>query len=214
MSAFDVVRDFEKAIASYCGAPYAVTTTSCTSALLISLNWFASTRPALWVEIPKLTYVGVPMSVVNSGHKLKFRDEDWQGAYRLYPYPLFDSARRLRKGMYEPGTMICLSLHWSKHLGVSQGGVILTDDDEAVDYLKRARFDGRREGIAPMDDTFDLIGHHCYMAPATAAEGLTRLALLPNDNADLPRSEYADLSLAPCFFPYRVDRPNHAIAAE
>jgi hypothetical protein len=65
--------------------------------------------------------------------------------------------------------MLCVSFHWSKTLGgVPQGGAILHDDEEADAWLRRARFDGRTEGVAPKDDTFTLIGWHCYMSPTTS----------------------------------------------
>jgi dTDP-4-amino-4,6-dideoxygalactose transaminase len=196
---FRVVRQFEQSLCNYTGAKFAVTTTSCTSALLLALLWFKRRCPALWVEIPRRTYVGVGMSVLNSGHEISFRDEAWEGEYQILPYPLWDSARRLTSGMFREGAMQCLSFHWSKHLGVQQGGCILHDDPDADDFLRRARFDGRREGVAPNNDCFDVLGHHCYMAPETAAAGLMRLSLLPQHNADLPNSDYSDLSLAPIF---------------
>ena len=37
--AFKVVRDFKQALCDYTGAKYAVTTTSCTMALLLSVRW-------------------------------------------------------------------------------------------------------------------------------------------------------------------------------
>jgi dTDP-4-amino-4,6-dideoxygalactose transaminase len=196
-SPYQVVRDFESAIAEYCGAPYAVTTTSCTMALLIACAWWKrilGKGTIDTIEIPRRTYISVPMSIKHAGFKVTFRDEDWCGEYRLFPLSLWDSARRLTSGMYRPGDMQCLSLHWSKILGVQQGGVIIHDDPEADKWLRRARFDGRTEGVAPKDDTFDMLGYHCYMAPETAAAALMRLSLLPPHNPDLSNDQYPDLS--------------------
>lgn len=196
---FAVVRQFEEALCRYTGARYAVSCTSCTAALLMALAWFKREHGQHSVEIPRRTYVGVGMSILNAGHNIAFRDEDWQGEYLCKPFPLWDSARRLTSGMFRPRSMQTLSFHWTKHLNIAQGGAILLDDPVADTWLRRARFDGRREGTHPRDDTFDFVGYHCYMAGATAAEGLMRLATLPKHNADLPRSDYSDLSLAPIF---------------
>lgn len=196
---FKVVRQFEAALAIYTSAPFCVTTTSCTQALLMALVWYKQKYNYDTVNIPTRTYVGVGMSILNSGHEISFRQEDWQGEYQCRPYQLWDSARRLTSGMFLPGAMQCLSFHWSKHLGICHGGAILTDDPDAYDWLVRARFDGRRQGVSPKDDTFDMVGWHAYMAPETAAAGLMRLSLLPKHNQDLPRSDYSDLSLAPIF---------------
>jgi dTDP-4-amino-4,6-dideoxygalactose transaminase len=194
MSAFDVVRQFEAEVARYTGAPYAVAVNSCTAALLLACAYHKVGE----VSLPKLTYNGVPMSVLHAGGRVKFRDEDWQGEYQLKPYPVWDSARRFTSGMYRPGAMQCVSFHITKILGLDQGGAILHDSPEADAWLRKARFDGRTEGVPPKDDTF-ILGWHCYLSPPIAAQGLWRLACLPQHNADLPRSDYADLSQQAAF---------------
>jgi dTDP-4-amino-4,6-dideoxygalactose transaminase len=195
-----VTADFEKALCDFTGAPRCVVTTSCTMALLLALSWYRRCFNSCTVCIPRRTYVGVGMSILNAGHKIAFRDEDWSGEYRLEALDLYDSARRLTSGMWRPGAVQCLSFHWTKHLSIGQGGALLLPDDPAMDdYLRRARFDGRRATLHPKDDTFDFVGYHAYMSPRDAAEGLTRLETLPKYNADLPNSDYSDLSLAPIF---------------
>lgn len=195
---FRVVRDFEEALCEYTGARYAVTTTSCTSALLLAVaherKMMGLGRDALHVNIPKRTYVGVPMSILHAGCRVTFRDATWSGSYQLAPLRVWDSARRFTSGMYVPGQMQCVSFHWRKILGIQQGGAILHDDPAADRWLRKARFDGRTEGVAPADDVFDVLGWHCYMSPEVAAEGLVRLAGLPRVNADLPWDDYPDLS--------------------
>lgn len=199
---YDVVKQFESALCDYTGAKYAVTVTSCTMALLLAVKWHLRNRQGwnILVEIPKHTYVGVPMSIVNAGGWPVFHDEDWQGYYQLRPLEVYDSARWFYSGMYQSGRFQCVSFHHTKTLGLAaHGGAILHDNDEADEWFRRARFDGRKEGVAPKDDTFPMIGWHCYMTPATAAEGLMRLSVLPKHNDPLPwgpgtSSDYADLS--------------------
>jgi dTDP-4-amino-4,6-dideoxygalactose transaminase len=190
-----VTRDFEKALCDYAGAKYAVATNSCTAAIMLATAWHLRDGIGLDViEIPNRTYVSVPMSIIHAGGRVSFRDEEWSGAYQLKPLPVWDSARRFTSGMFAPGQMQCVSFHWSKILGVQQGGCILHDDDEADAWLRRARFDGRAEGVDVKEDTFTQIGFHCYMSPEVSAQGLMRLSFLPLDNCDLPNSDYPDLS--------------------
>lgn len=192
---YQVVRDFESALAEYGGSRYTVTTTSCTMALLLACAYFRHRDGPTTVTLPERTYIGVPMSVLHAGHRVAFRDQAWGGAYRLDPLPVWDSARWLTSGLHISGEMTCLSFHPSKHLGLAcHGGAILHDDPEADAWLRRARFDGRAEGVAPKDDTFDVLGWHCYMTPPAAAEGLMRLAVLPKHNDPLPNDPYPDLS--------------------
>jgi len=243
--AFKVVRDFEQALCDFTGAKYAVTTTSCTMALLLACEWKiremngGNTRHD-WkrgpdgvtyktpkITIPNRTYVGVPMSIIHAGSRVGFRDEEWVGSYRLDPLPVWDSARWFTHGMFDGNgakalgapapfshkdfdawtakrMMVCVSFHWSKTLGIQQGGAILHDDPEADEWLRRARFDGRKEGVHPKDDKDMIIGYHAYMSPETAAAGLVRLANLPKHNDPLPwgpgtNSDYPDLSQMECF---------------
>jgi len=199
-----VTKDFERALCEYTGAPYAVAVNSCTMALLLAVAWH---RACGWprdvpladlqnhvVEIPKRTYVSVPMSIIHAGGRPTFRDEKWYGTYQLKPLPVWDCARWFASSMYREGEFQCVSFHWSKTLGIQQGGAILHDSPEADEWLRRARFDGRKEGVAPKDDTFPIIGWHCYMSPEVAAEGLVRLSFLPKHNDPLPNDDYPDLS--------------------
>jgi dTDP-4-amino-4,6-dideoxygalactose transaminase len=187
---YDVVRQFEQALCDYTGAKYAVTVNSCTMALFLCCKYLQVGE----VCIPKHTYVSVPMSIIHAGGRARFSDQDWQGAYQLYPYRIIDSARRFTMGMQIPYWFTCVSFHWSKILGIQQGGAILHDDRKADKWFRKARFDGRTEGIPPSKDNFDMLGWHCYMSPEIAAAGLARMAFLPTHNPDLPNDDYPDLS--------------------
>ena len=187
---YRVVKDFETALCDYTGSRFAVTTTSCTMALLLSCEWCKVGT----VGIPNLTYVSVPQSIIRAGGEVRFRAEEWSGAYQLQPYPIWDYARRFTSGMYIRGQFQCVSFHWGKILGLGQGGAILHDSPQADEWLRKSRFDGRTEGLAPKEDNITAIGHHAYMSPETAAQGLVRLSLLPEHNKDLPNSDYPNLS--------------------
>ena len=211
MNPYKIVQDFESAICEYTGAPYCVVTTSCTAALLLACKWFyddpedtfEKRRITPWrnasVAIPAKTYVGVPQSVIHAGFKIDFINKKWNGGYRLDPLPVWDYARRFTSGMYKKGQMQCVSFHWTKILSVGQGGAILNDDKKADAWLRRARFDGRTEGVPANTDVIPHLGYHAYMSPRDAAEGISRLAVLPKHNKDLPNSDYPDLSKLPIF---------------
>lgn len=194
---YDVVKQFESALCDYTGAKYAVTVTSCTAALLLAVKYAKdhSMVSGQWhVGIPNRTYVSVPMSIINAGATPYFIDSTWIGEYNLIGTNVWDCARWFRKDMYRAGKMMCLSFHWTKQLAIGQGGCILHDNDEADEWLRRARFDGRKEGVAPKDDTFTMIGHHCYLSPRDAAEGISRLAVFKDTGQPLPNDQYPDLS--------------------
>ena len=122
---YDIVRQFEAALCAYTGAPYCVTTTSCTAALLLAVAWhlrgvnkwlvnaehkiaevlpkgFPDFRMSMSVEIPSRTYVGVAHSIVNAGGRPVFRRDknNWRAAYLLNPLPVWDSARWFTSGIF------------------------------------------------------------------------------------------------------------------
>ena len=99
---------------------------------------------------------------------------------------------------------MCLSFHWTKHLALGRGGAIICDDKRAVEALKRYRFDGRTEGVAPKLDKFPHLGWHVPMSPTVAAQGLLMMAGIKEHNAPLPwgpgtNSDYVDLSTLDIF---------------
>ena len=203
---YQVTESFERALCAYTAAPYAVAVNSGTAALLLAVQW-ASERTRFEediygrkpVEIPRRTYVSVPCAIKLAGCNVAWRDEEWTGEYQLKPLPVWDSARRFTAAMYRPHQMQCVSFAAAKILGAEQGGAILHDNKDADAWFRRMRFDGRTEGVNPLKDTFDLIGHHCLMIPSVAATLLVRLYHLPKHNADLPHYEYPDLSQHPAF---------------
>src|SRR3990167_1177000 len=193
---YEVTRRFESALCNYTGAPFAVALNSGTAAILLAVQWCGE---GIYVDIPKRTYVSVPCAIKLAGAFIEWRDEEWRGAYQLKPLPVWDCARRFTSGMFSPKQMQCVSFAASKILGAEQGGAILHDNAEADAWFRRMRFDGRTEGVDPLEDTFDLVGHHCIMIPSVAATLLVRLHHLPKHNEDLPHYEYPDLSQQPAF---------------
>lgn len=198
MNPFAVVRQFESALCEYTGAKYAVTTNSCTMAILLAVKWWIKGCDPDWgrppVRIPSRTYVGVPQSIIHAGGDVVFEDLVWAGKYQIYPSPVWDCARMFTSGMYKQNQVQCVSFHASKILGDSQGGAILHDDDDADAWYRRARFDGRTEGAPPKCDVIEEIGYHCYMSPDVAARLLHKLYSLPAHNDPLQCDDYPDLS--------------------
>ena len=192
---YRVTLEFEKALCEYTGARFAVAVNSCTAALQLAVESYSIDC----VEIPRRTYISVPYAIMHAGAMVKWRDEDWRGAYQLKPLPVWDCARRFTSGMYIPGQLQCVSFATSKILGAEQGGAILHDSKEADGWFRCMRFDGRTEGVDPREDTFSLIGHHVIMLPSTAAQLLLKLHHLPKHNEDMPDYDYPDLSKHPAF---------------
>ena len=196
--AFDVVRQFENAMASYAGSTYAVAVNSCSSALFLCCLY----KKVGEVTIPKFTYPSAACAIVNAGGKIKFSEEQWSGLYEFKPYNIVDGALRLKRGMYVKGSLHCLSFSLKKNLSIGESGMILTDDKEAYEWLKLARFDGRHEGVPLAEDNLTVVGWNMYMTPEKAARGLWVFDMLKDrdiPDMDSTKQGYPDLSTFPIF---------------
>ena len=187
---YKIVQMFEEEVAAYTGAPFAVSVDSCTNAIFLCCKY----RNVTEVTIPKNTYLSVPMSILHSGSEVVFEDREWSGVYKLEPYPIFDAAKRFTSDMYIPGSMMCLSFHIKKLLPLGKGGMILTDSKHAVEWLKKARYEGRSEKNYHEDDV-DMLGWNMYMTPQQASHGLALMQNYPEHMPDLGENNgYRDLT--------------------
>jgi dTDP-4-amino-4,6-dideoxygalactose transaminase len=185
---YKIVQMFEEEIAEYTGSPYAISVDSCTNAIFLCCKYMNIKE----ITIPKKTYLSVPQSIIHAGGKVKFQDIEWEGIYKLEPYPIYDSAKRFTSNMYIPNTFMCLSFHIKKHLKIGKGGMILTDNKDAVEWFKKVRYEGRSEKKY-IDDDIQMFGWNMYMTPVEAAQGLMLMQNFPLFNEDLTE-EYKDLT--------------------
>lgn len=192
-NAYNVVKDFEKELSRYTGAPYVTTVNSCSSALFLCCL-YCNVKKYKEIIVPKITYPSVAHSIINAGGRVKFVDKEWQhqGWFRLEPTKIYDSAKRLCKNMYMKETFICLSFHGKKCIKIGRGGAILTDNKKADSWFKRARFDGRGE-VALADDKLTSPGWNVYMDAPEAARGLVLMQFIKDYNVEDP-NPYQDLS--------------------
>jgi len=196
---YKIVQMFEEEIALYTGAKYAVSVDSCTNALFLICKYLEVEE----VTIPSQTYLSVPMSIIQSGGEVVFdknpKTNHWKGIYQLKPYHIYDAAKRLTSNMYISNSYMALSFHIKKQLGIGKGGMILTDDKDAVEWFKKARYEGRSEKFYK-EDNIETLGWNMYMTPQEAAQGLCLLQNYPMHNLDLEEvNGYRNLTEFPVF---------------
>jgi len=198
-SPYKIVRMFEEEIAEYTGAKYAVSLDSCTNALFLVCSYLKVKE----TTIPSQTYLSVPMSIIHAGGNVVFdkrpKTNHWKGIYQLKPYPIYDAAKRFTSNMYIKGSYMCLSFHIKKLLNIGKGGAILTDDKDAYEWFKKARYEGRSE-VFYKEDNIETLGWNMYMTPQQAAHGLCLMQNHPEHVADQgEHNGYRDLTEFPVF---------------
>jgi dTDP-4-amino-4,6-dideoxygalactose transaminase len=190
---YDITDDFEKSLSDYTGFPYAVAVDNMSNALFLALMY--ENVKDVDITIPSHTYPSVPCEILHAGGRVKFSDSDkiLKGSYQLGGTKIYDSALRFTADMFIPNTHACVSFTGPyKHLKLSKGGAILTDNYDAYRWFRRARYSGRRE-CSYHDDNFDMIGWNFYMMPELAARGL--LLMSQFYNPDGSKKQNADLEL-------------------
>ncbi len=196
---WDVVDLFEKRMAAYAGSKYAVSVDNCTDAMFLCLKY--DKCDGMTIKVPSRTYCSVPCTIINAGCKVAFDDTwEWSGLYKLAPTRIVDGACCFRRGMYEAGTLHCMSFHIRKHLPIGKGGMILTDEKAAYDWFRVARYEGRHTDVLYKDDAFDMVGWNMYMPPEDAAKGLQLLEKMGDKYPDMhDEKDYRPLSEFACY---------------
>ena len=167
---FNVVSHFESEVANFFGAKYGIATDSCTHAIELCLR----DTEADYAECPAHTYVSIPMTFMKLGIDWNFNKEEWADFYYV-THNIIDAAVLWKKDSYIPGTFMCISFQFKKHLSLGRGGMILCDNRSAAERLKRMSYDGRDPNTPWAEQNIDTMGYHYYMTPETAESGLNKL---------------------------------------
>ncbi len=168
---FNVISEFEEKIANFFGSPYGIAVDCCTHGLELCLR----DQKIQKFSTPKRTYISVPFLANKLNIDFEWRDEVWQDYYYLGNTNIVDAAVLWEESSYIPGTFMCLSFQFRKHLSLGRGGMILTDNKEASLRLKKMSYDGRLPNIPWREQNISSVGYHYYMTPETAQLGLQKL---------------------------------------
>ncbi len=168
---FEVVKSFENEIAKFYGSEYAVAVDSCTHSIELCLRY----KKVKKITLPNRTYLSIAFLSKKLGIELEWEDENWTDYYYLGGTNIIDAAVLWKRESYVPGSLMCLSFQYQKHLSLGRGGMILTDDKTSRDKLKRMSYDGREPDIPWREQNINMVGYHYYMTPETAQLGLDKL---------------------------------------
>ena len=167
---FEIVKEFENKIASFYGAPYAVAVDCCTHAIELCLRY----KKIKEINVPKRTYISIPLLSKKLNIKLSWVDKEWQDYYFLTD-DIIDAAVLWKKNSYINEMFMCVSFQFRKHLNLGRGGVILLSNYNDYKELKKMAYDGRTPDIPWREQNIESMGYHYYMTPETAQKGIKKL---------------------------------------
>jgi len=168
---FEAIKEFENKIANFFGSPYAVAVDCCTHGIELCLRQ----QKINFFTVPKRTYISIPFLANKLEIDFDWKDEDWYNYYYLGGTNIVDAAVLWEPDSYVPGTFMCISFQYRKHLSLGRGGIILTDNKDAAIILKKMSYDGRLPNIPWREQNIETMGYHYYMTPEIAELGLERL---------------------------------------
>ena len=164
------VAEFESLVSEYFGAPYGIAVDCCTHGIELCLRL----RNDDYVSCPNHTYLSIPMTFEKLNLNWNFKNKQWEEFYLIDNTNIIDAAVLLRENSYISGTFMVLSFQFKKHLNLSRGGMILTDDWNSVKKLKAMRYDGREYESPWVEQNIKTFGYHYYMTPETAEVGINK----------------------------------------
>ena len=180
-----VVTEFENNFAKYVGAKYACSANSATSLLFLALKGLNSI-----IRIPSTMPAAVPNVILNTNNEIEFYDDiEWVGnCYKLYG-SIFDSAQEVRKNQYKDlndndATMI-FSFYPTKPIGSCDGGMIVSDNKDKIDYYKVMTLNGMYYSENNWDRKQVAVGYKMHMSSIQAYIANENLKKLDEKNSRL-----------------------------
>ena len=178
---FEYVEKFETKIAEFYNAPYAVATDCCTHAIELCLRYKKYDN----ITIPEHTYISIPFTAMKLNLQWAWKNENWKNYYYLGNTNIIDAAVLWERDSYIPNTFMCLSFQHKKHLSLGRGGMILLQNKEDYDILKKMSYDGRSGDLPWTKQNIYTIGYHYYMTPEIAILGIEKLPSAIQSNPKL-----------------------------
>lgn len=191
MPSFNTVERFENIISDFFNSRYGVAVDSCTHGIELCLIHDKVVK----TSCPKHTYLSIPMTLSKLGIDWRFNNKDWSYYYYLEGTRIIDSAVLWKRESYIPGTLMCLSFQFKKHLSIGRGGMILLDDYDTYNRMKRMSYDGRDMNKPWAEQDIAEIGYHYYMTPESAEYGIKKFEEIKDLEAKVwTNKDYPDVS--------------------
>lgn len=162
-----IVEEFENNFAEYVGAKYACSVNSATNAIFLMLL-----NKNITVDVPSLIPPVVLNAIITSGNTPRFTDNiEWVGgSYILHEfedYKIVDSAQRVDRNQFaneaNDNDLMFFSFYPTKPVGSCDGGIIVSNDKDKIDYLKTLSFNGMSFSTNNWERKVMMPGYKFYM---------------------------------------------------
>lgn len=162
-----LVRDLESKIAAFVGCKHAVSFNSATNAIFLALL-----NKNTVLKVPSLLPPVVLNAIITSGNDYDFVDDiSWVGnSYVLADfgdYKIVDSAQKLEKNQFikecNNDDLMIFSFYPTKPLSGCDGGMIVSNDKDKIDYLREMTLNGMGFAENNWEREMKHVGYKMYM---------------------------------------------------
>jgi len=177
-----LVDDFVEEFCTYVGAKYGCAINSATNAIFL-----ATEGKNLDVVIPTMIPPVVGNALKLGGNEVRFSDNtNWVGhSYTLHDfgdYKIIDSAQRVDRNQFSEEAndedLMIFSFYPTKPVGGLDGGIIVSNDKEKINYFKHKSFNGMSFAENNWDREQVSLGWKMYLNSAQAYVALNNLRKL------------------------------------
>lgn len=177
-----IVKKFEEEFAEYVGAKYSCGVNSATNAIFLSLLGKNEK-----VSIPSIIPPVVLNAILLSGNKIDFKDDiGWVGgSYVLHEfndYKIIDSAQKVERNQFKseanPEDIMIYSFYPTKPVGSIDGGMIVSNDKDKIDWFKKAVLNGTSSSNESWGRKIHFPGWKSYLSSSQAKIALENLKKL------------------------------------
>lgn len=184
-----VVNSFEEEFCEYVGAKYGCSFNSATNAIFLSLLGKNQT-----VSAPSVIPPVVCNAIITSGNKLNFVDNiEWVGnSYVLHAfddYKIIDSAQKVERNQFlneaTGEDLMIFSFYPTKPVGSCDGGIIVSDDKNKIEWFKQATLNGMTFSKDNWERKIAFPGYKMYMNSIQCYIAKKNLQLLDEKNNKL-----------------------------
>ena len=183
------VEEFEIEFSEYVGAKHACSINSATNAIFLSLL----NKDSI-IQVPSIIPPVVLNAIITSGNRIEFTDNiEWVGGsyvlHELEDYKIIDSAQKVERDQFgkeaKDEDLMIFSFYPTKPVGSCDGGIIVSNDKDKIDWFRAAVMNGCKNESNSWDRTVLFPGWKMYMSSIQAFIAKKSLRQLDEKNIKL-----------------------------
>ena len=187
-----IVDEFVEEFCSYIGATYGCALNSATNAIFLAFERESPQEVTIPSVLPPVVY----NALHHAGSTIKFKDDTaWVGgSYVLHDfgdYKVIDSAQKVESGQFKreaaDDDLMIFSFYPTKPVGGMDGGIIVSNNKEKIDYFKQRSLNGMSFAENNWERKQISMGWKMYMNSCQAFFALQNLKLVSKKNSHIEK---------------------------